>query len=86
VDFRRSKTLCQSFCIEEEEMETVQNYKYLGVVLDNKLERSANIDTVYRMSAVTCFITLSLRVHCCMLLSAVGDALKTKTVGAWIIW
>ena len=26
----------------------MQSYKYLGVVLDNKLEWSANIDTVYR--------------------------------------
>jgi len=48
VDFKRSKTPCQSVCIEEEEIETMQSYKYLGVVLDNKLEWSANIDTVYR--------------------------------------
>jgi len=29
VDFRRSKTSYQSVCIEEEEIETVQTYKYL---------------------------------------------------------
>jgi len=28
LDFRRSKTPCQSVCIEEEEIETVQFYKY----------------------------------------------------------
>ena len=43
-DFRRSKTPCQSVCIEEEEIETVLSYKYLVVVLENKLEWSANID------------------------------------------
>jgi len=48
VDFTRSKRTCQSVCIEEEEIETFQTYKYPGVVLDNKLEWSANIDAVYR--------------------------------------
>ena len=48
VDFRRSKTPCQSVCIDGGEIETVQICKYLGVVLDNKLEWSANIEAVYR--------------------------------------
>jgi len=48
VDFRRSKTPCQSLCIDVGEIETVQTYKYLGVVLDNKLEWSANVEAVYR--------------------------------------
>ena len=59
VDFWRSKTPNQSFCIDGGEIETVQTCKYLGVVLDNKLEWSANIEAVYKrgsgpsMSAVT---------------------------------
>ena len=48
VDFRRSKTPYQSVCIDGGEIETVQTCKYLGVVLDNKLEWSANIEAVYR--------------------------------------
>ena len=61
VDFRRSKTPYQSVCIDGGEIETVRTCKYLGVVLHNKLEWSASIETVYRrdqssgpsMSAVT---------------------------------
>jgi len=48
VDFRRSKTPYQSVCIDGGEIETVQTCKYLGVVLNNKLEWSANIEAVYR--------------------------------------
>ena len=51
---------CQSVCIEEEEIVTMQSYKYLGVVLDNKLEYklewSANIDTVYRKGQSCLFL------------------------------
>ena len=46
--FKRSKTPCQSVCIDGGEIETVQTCKYLGVILDNKLEWSANIEAVYR--------------------------------------
>ena len=46
VDFRRSKTQYQSVCIDGGEIETVQTCKYLGMVLDNKLEWSANIEAV----------------------------------------
>ena len=48
VDFRRSKAPCQSVCIDGGEIETVQTCKLLGVVLDNKLESSANIEAAYR--------------------------------------
>ena len=43
---RRSKTPYQSVCMDGGEIETVQTCKYLGVVLDNKLEWSANIEAV----------------------------------------
>ena len=48
MDFRISKTPYQSVCVDGGEIETVQTCRYLGVVLDNKLEWSANIETVYR--------------------------------------
>jgi len=42
VDFRRSKTPCQSVCIDGGEIETVQTCKYL--VLDDNLKWSANTE------------------------------------------
>ena len=59
VDFRRSKTPYQSVCIDGGE--TVQTCKYLGVVLDNKLEWSANIEAVYRRSQSRLFFLRRLR-------------------------
>ncbi|KAJ8272962.1 hypothetical protein GJAV_G00095560 [Gymnothorax javanicus] len=48
VDFRRSKPPCQPVCLRGETTEVVQNYRYLGVVLDNKLDWSANTDALYK--------------------------------------
>ena len=61
VDFRRSKTPCQSVCIDGEEIETVQTCKYMGVLLDNKLEWSANIEAVYRRGQSRLFFLRQLR-------------------------
>ena len=52
ADFRRSKTPYQSVCIDGGEIETVQTCKYLEVVLNNKLEWSANIE-VWEIKALT---------------------------------
>ena len=56
VDLRRSKTPYQLVCIDGGEIETVQTCKYLAVVLDNKLEWSANIETVYRRLSMSVVI------------------------------
>ena len=61
VDFRRSKTPYQLVCTDGGEIETVQTYKYLGVVLDNKLEWSANIEAVYRRGQSHLFFLRLLR-------------------------
>ena len=61
VDFRRSKTPCQSVCIDGGEIETVQTCKYPGVVLDNKLELSANIEAVFRRGQSRLFFLRRLR-------------------------
>ena len=61
VDFRRSKTPYQSVCIGGGEIETVQTCKYLGVLLDNKLEWSANIEAVYKRGQSRLFFLRRLR-------------------------
>ena len=60
-DFRRSKTPYQSVCIDVGEIEAVQTCKYLGVLLDNKLEWSANIEAVYRRGQSRLFFLRRLR-------------------------
>ena len=61
MDFRRSKTPYQSVCIDGGEIETVQTCKYLGVVLDDKLEWSANIEAVHRRGQSCLFFLRRLR-------------------------
>ena len=61
VDFRKSKTPYQSVCIDGGEIESVQTCKCLGVVLDNKLEWSANIEAVYRRDQSRLFFLRRLR-------------------------
>jgi len=61
VDFRRSKTPYQLVCIDGGEIESVQICKYLGVVLDNKLEWFANIEAVYRRGQSRLFFLRRLR-------------------------
>lgn len=48
VDFRRSKPTMLPVSIEGVNVEVVGTYKYLGVILDNKLDWSANTDAIYK--------------------------------------
>lgn len=48
VDFRRSRSPLQPISIDGVDVEVVGTYKYLGTTLDNKLDWSANIDSLYR--------------------------------------
>ena len=48
VDFRRSKATTLPVSIEGVNVEVVDTYKYLGVLLDNKLDWSANTDAIYK--------------------------------------
>ena len=66
-DFSRSKTLYQSFCIDGGEIETVQTCKYLGVVLDNKLEWSANIDSVWEGAEPSLYVLSHCHCKCTVL-------------------
>jgi len=47
-DFRRKKPHLQTVSIEGVDVEVVRSYKYLGLQLDDKLDWTANMDTVHR--------------------------------------
>ena len=48
VDFRRKKSPVQFIMMKGEPIEMVDDYKYLGVVLDNKLNWASHADLVYK--------------------------------------
>ena len=48
VDFRRNKPPPSPVCIGGSDVDIVDSYKYLGVVLDNKLEWTTNTEAVYK--------------------------------------
>ena len=51
VDFRRSKGPVTPVTIHGASVDMVENYKYLGVYLDNKLDWSKNVDTRFTKEA-----------------------------------
>ena len=48
MDFRRNKPLLSSVCIGGTDVDLVDTYKYLGMVLDNKQEWIAKMEAVYK--------------------------------------
>ena len=48
VDYRRNKPTPPPVCIGGTDIDIVDYYKYLGVVLDDKLEWTANTEAVYK--------------------------------------
>ncbi|KAK3569601.1 hypothetical protein QTP86_002670 [Hemibagrus guttatus] len=48
VDFRTTKTLIEPITIMDKEIEIVDNYKYLGVHLNNRMDERTHADTVYK--------------------------------------
>lgn len=46
MNYRRNKPLPSPVCIGKADADIVDSYKYLGVVLDNKLEWSENAQAV----------------------------------------
>ena len=48
VDFRRKRTTINPNTIMGQNVELADTYKYLGVLLDNKLDWRANTEAVYR--------------------------------------
>ena len=48
VDFKRNKNTHRCVSILGEEVEVVEEYKYLGVQLDNRLEWKCNSEYIYK--------------------------------------
>ena len=48
VDFRRNRTLLKKITIQCEDLQMVDDSKYNGVHLDNKLDWNCNTEAVYR--------------------------------------
>lgn len=48
VDFRMSLTVHEPLYINDELVETVTEYKYLGTIIDNTFNFNANVDAVFR--------------------------------------
>jgi hypothetical protein len=48
VDFRRGANIHECLVINNEEVERVSNYKYLGTVIDNRLVFTENVNLIYK--------------------------------------
>ena len=46
IDFRKNKCTHDKIFIKDQEVETVSNYKYLGIHINDKLEWHTHINTV----------------------------------------
>ena len=46
IDFRRQEDNPEVIPVEQKEVERVETFKYLGVVLDNKLTRKNNTSVI----------------------------------------
>ena len=61
VDFRRKRTVSQPLRILGEDVVTVEDYKYLGVHIDNGLKWKTNIDAVYKKGMSRLYFLRKLR-------------------------
>ncbi|XP_036412898.1 uncharacterized protein LOC118797738 [Colossoma macropomum] len=61
VDFRRKRTTNSPITIVGQNVELIDTYKYLGVLLDNKLDWRANTEAVYRKGMSSLYFLRRLR-------------------------
>ncbi|XP_072543920.1 uncharacterized protein [Salminus brasiliensis] len=61
VDFRRKRTTTGPITITGQDVERVDTYKYLGVLLDSKLDWKANTEAVYRKGMSRLYFLRKLR-------------------------
>ena len=47
-DFRRTPSCLSPLCINKEEVEIVNTYKYLGTIIDNHLKFDENTNAIYK--------------------------------------
>ena len=48
IDFAKTKYELNPVVIDSENVETVQEYKYLGFIVDNKLNGNAHVNRIYK--------------------------------------
>ncbi|KAK0135140.1 hypothetical protein N1851_029041 [Merluccius polli] len=61
IDFRRKKLPSQPVRIRGEVVEEVEDYKYLGVVIDNRLDWKANSEAMYKKGMSRLYFLRKLR-------------------------
>lgn len=48
VDFRRNKSCISTFVIKDEDVRIVRQYKYIGIIIDDRLEWTVNTEACYK--------------------------------------
>ena len=61
IDFRRNRTATQPLCILGENVTEVEDYKFLGVHLDNRLNWKTNTEAVYKKGMSRLYFLRKLR-------------------------
>ena len=61
IDFRRNRTATQPLCILGENVTVVEDYKFLGVHLDNRLNWRTNTEAVYKKGMSRLYFLRKLR-------------------------
>jgi len=61
VEFRRTRSRPNSVCILGEEVEVVEEHRYLGVYLDDRLDWKCNIETIFMKEQKRLYFVRKLR-------------------------
>ena len=61
IDFRKKKNPLLPIIIKDQEVKTVQNYKYLGVTLDDKLKWDEHASNTFKKANKRVFFLRKLR-------------------------
>ena len=70
VDFKGNRTLLKKITIQGGEVQVVDEYKCVGVPLDNKLDRNCNTKAVYKKRTMQTLLLEEAEVLKCMLQDA----------------